>query len=72
MSDLFSTLVGIAFWAVLLAACTAAFGATIVSISRARLDRRARTRWIWLVVLAPGIGILMWFVTGRPAASAPR
>ncbi|MEU8663519.1 PLDc N-terminal domain-containing protein [Actinoplanes philippinensis] len=68
MSDLVTTLTGIAFWATLMAAYVTLFGATIVSIARASLDRRSRTRWIWLVVLAPGIGIVLWFVTGRPAA----
>ncbi|WP_433790735.1 PLDc N-terminal domain-containing protein [Actinoplanes sp. CA-252034] len=70
MSDLFTTLAGIAFWATLLAAHVTLFGATIVSLARASLDRRSRIRWIWLVVLAPGIGIALWFVTGRPVARA--
>jgi hypothetical protein len=64
-ADLLPTITGIAFWTVLLALWTALFGATIVSIARARLDRRSRTRWIWLVVLAPGVGIILWFAAGR-------
>lgn len=65
MNDLVTTLAGIAFWTALLAAYVTLFGATLVSIARARLDRRSRTRWIWLVVLAPGIGVILWFATGR-------
>ncbi|MEV0899900.1 PLDc N-terminal domain-containing protein [Actinoplanes sp. NPDC049802] len=60
-----STIAGIAFWTVLVAAGVALFGATLVSISRAPLERRSRTRWIWFVVLLPGVGIIMWFVSGR-------
>ncbi|HWS38639.1 MAG TPA: PLDc N-terminal domain-containing protein [Actinoplanes sp.] len=65
MSDLATTLTGIAFWTTLLAAYVTLFVATIAGIARARLDRRSRTRWIWLVVLAPGIGIIVWFAAGR-------
>jgi hypothetical protein len=67
-ADLGATLAGIAFWSILLAAYVALFAATIVSIRRAPMAARSRTRWIWFVVLAPGAGIVMWFVTGRPAA----
>ena len=67
-ADLATTLLGIAFWSVLLAAYVALFAATLVGICRAPLPRRSRTRWIWLVVLAPGIGIVLWFVTGRRAS----
>lgn len=66
-SGLATTLTGIAFWTVLLAAWVALFAATVVSVVRAPLTRRSRTRWIWLIVLAPGIGIVLWFVTGRRA-----
>jgi hypothetical protein len=66
-ADLLPTITGIAFWTVLLALWTALFGATIVSIVRAPLDRRSRTRWIWLVVLVPGVGIVLWFTSGRKA-----
>ncbi|MEU4562693.1 hypothetical protein AB0F72_30310 [Actinoplanes sp. NPDC023936] len=65
-ADLAPTLTGIAFWTVLIAAYVALFVATIVSVCRTPLDARARTRWIWLVVLAPGIGIVLWFVK-RPS-----
>lgn len=64
-ADVGTTLTGIAFWVVLLAACVALFTATIVSILRAPLGRRSRTRWISLVALAPGIGIILWFAKGR-------
>lgn len=67
-ADLGTTLAGIAFWGILLAAYVALFVATIVSIVRARLDGRARTRWIWLVVLAPGLGIVLWFAKARHQA----
>jgi hypothetical protein len=50
----------------------ALFSATIVSIVRAPLDKRSRTRWILLVTLAPGIGIIMWFAKGRPAVRSSR
>ncbi|GAA0454029.1 hypothetical protein Aca07nite_66620 [Actinoplanes capillaceus] len=64
-ADLGTTLGGIAFWTVLLAGWVALFVATIVSIIRAGLSRRSLTRWILLVSLAPGLGILLWFTTGR-------
>ncbi|GGN59501.1 hypothetical protein GCM10010112_14570 [Actinoplanes lobatus] len=64
-ADLGATLGGIAFWTVLLAGWVALFVATIVSIVRAGLSRRSLTRWILLVALAPGIGILLWFAAGR-------
>ncbi|MEU4420225.1 hypothetical protein AB0F81_06335 [Actinoplanes sp. NPDC024001] len=64
-ADLVTTLTGIAFWTVLLGAYVALFIATIVSVLRAPLDQRSRNRWIWLVVLAPGIGIIWWFAKGR-------
>ena len=63
--DLGTTLAGIAFWSVLLAAYVALFVATLVSVARAPLTRQSRTRWISLVVLAPAIGIILWFATGR-------
>jgi FtsH-binding integral membrane protein len=69
-ADLLPTLSGIAFWTVLLALWTALFGATIISITRAPLNRRSRSRWIWLVVLAPGIGVVLWFAAGRKQHSA--
>ncbi|GIF44534.1 PLDc N-terminal domain-containing protein [Actinoplanes xinjiangensis] len=72
MTDLAMTLLGILFWTLPLAAYVAVFAATIAGIVRAPLSRRSRTRWIWLVVLAPGIGIVLWFLAGRPAVSARR
>ncbi|BAL88273.1 hypothetical protein AMIS_30530 [Actinoplanes missouriensis 431] len=60
-ADLAPTLTGIAFWTVLLAAYVALFVATLVSVCRAPLDAQARTRWVWFVVLAPGLGIALWF-----------
>jgi len=66
--DLAATLGGIAFWTLFLALHVFLFGITLVSISRAPLSPRSRKRWIWLVVLAPGIGIILWFASGRPAA----
>ncbi|GIE34339.1 hypothetical protein Ait01nite_073840 [Actinoplanes italicus] len=70
-AELLPTITGIAFWTVLVAAAVALFGATIVSIARAPLDRRSRTRWIWFVVLVPGVGIIAWFVSGRRQLPAP-
>lgn len=67
-ADLGTTLAGIAFWVILLAAYVALFVGTLVSIVRAPIHRQSRTKWIWLVVLAPGIGIILWFVMGRSAA----
>ncbi|MBO3738841.1 hypothetical protein [Actinoplanes flavus] len=64
-ADLGTTLGGIAFWTVLLAGWVALFAATIVSVIRAGLSRRSLTRWILLVTLAPGIGIVLWFAAGR-------
>jgi hypothetical protein len=64
-AELGPTLAGTAFWLVLLTAAVALFGATIVSIAQAPLSRRSRNRWIWFVVLAPGVGIIMWFTSGR-------
>lgn len=55
-----ATLAGIAFWTVVLAGYVTLFAATLVSVARAPLDARTRTRWIWFVVLAPGLGIIMW------------
>jgi amino acid permease len=66
-ADLATTLAGIAFWTVLLGAYVALFAATLVSVVRAPLSRQSRNRWIWLVVLAPGVGIVLWFVNGRRA-----
>ena len=66
-ADPATTLAGIAFWSVLLAAYVALFAATLVSVCRSSLESRSRTRWIWFVVLVPGIGIVMWFLSGRPA-----
>ncbi|GAA4923673.1 hypothetical protein [Actinoplanes utahensis] len=66
--DLAATFGGIGFWSTLLAAAVFLFGSTLVSIARAPLSRRSRRNWIWLVVLAPGIGIILWFASGRPAA----
>lgn len=71
-ADLGTTLLGIAFWVVLLAAYVALFVATLVSVARAPLTRKSRIRWIWLVVLAPGIGIVLWFATGRRARHGAR
>ncbi|WP_229070587.1 PLDc N-terminal domain-containing protein [Actinoplanes sp. DH11] len=67
-ADLGTTLAGIAFWTILLAAYVALFAATIVSVNRAELEKRSRNRWLWLVLLAPGVGIVLWFVSGRPGA----
>ncbi|WP_018217269.1 PLDc N-terminal domain-containing protein [Salinispora vitiensis] len=66
-ADLAQTFGGIAFWGTLLAINVILFGAALVSISRTQLSSRSRRRWIWLVVLAPGIGIILWFAFGRPA-----
>ncbi|BBH68334.1 hypothetical protein ACTI_50190 [Actinoplanes sp. OR16] len=60
-----TTIAGIAFWGILLGAYVALFGATLVGICRSSLESRARTRWIWFVVLAPGLGVMMWFVRRR-------
>ncbi|HEX8629375.1 MAG TPA: hypothetical protein VF755_14510, partial [Catenuloplanes sp.] len=53
-ADVDTTLTGIAFWTILLTAAVVLFTATIISITRAPLSRRSRTRWICLVALAPG------------------
>ncbi|GAA4977529.1 hypothetical protein [Actinoplanes utahensis] len=66
--DLAQTLGGIAFWVAFLAIHVILFGVTLVSISKAQLSPQSRKRWIWLVVLVPGIGIILWYVSGRPAA----
>jgi ABC-type molybdate transport system permease subunit len=68
-ADLATTLGGIAFWGVLLAAYVGLFVATVVSVRRSSLDARARTKWIWFLVLAPGAGIVMWFAAGRRAVT---
>ncbi|WP_019872266.1 hypothetical protein [Salinispora oceanensis] len=65
--DLAQTFGGIALWGTLLAIHVILFGATLVSIFRPQLSSGSRKRWIWLVVLAPGIGIILWFASGRPA-----
>lgn len=65
--DLAQTFGGIAFWGTFLAIHVILFGAALVSISRAQLSSGSRKRWTWLVVLAPGIGIVLWFASGRPA-----
>jgi hypothetical protein len=65
--DLAQTLGGIAFWAAFLASHVILFAVTLVSVSKAKLSPRSRKRWIWLVVLAPGIGIILWYASGRPA-----
>ncbi|MEU4619269.1 PLD nuclease N-terminal domain-containing protein [Actinoplanes sp. NPDC023801] len=69
-ADLLPTLAGIAFWTAILAAGLALFVVTLVSVVRAPLDRRSRTRWILLVVLVPGVGIILWFTIGRKQHSA--
>jgi hypothetical protein len=65
-SDLAQTLGGIAFWAALLAAYVTLFGMTLAAVLKAQLPPRSRKSWIWLVVLAPGIGIILWHFSGRP------
>jgi hypothetical protein len=65
-ADLGTTLAGIAFWVVLLAAYLALFAATLVSVARAPLTKQSQTRWIWGIVLAPALGILLWLTIGRP------
>ncbi len=70
--DVGTTLLGIAFWTVLLALYVTLFAATLVSVARAPLAKQSRIRWNWLVVLAPGIGILLWFARGRRAQPSDR
>lgn len=65
-SDTATTIAGIAVWALLLATYLALILFTLKDISHASLTPRARTYWIWLVVLAPLVGAILWFRTGRP------
>jgi hypothetical protein len=62
-----TTVAGITFWVVLMAAYLALILFALSKIVHSSLSTGARTRWVWLVVLAPMLGIVLWFVAGRPA-----
>jgi H+/Cl- antiporter ClcA len=72
ISDTATTLAGILFWTVLMAAYLALILFTLRKIIHSSLSTPARTRWAWLVVLAPLLGIVLWFLAGRPAAARQR
>ncbi|WP_051899191.1 hypothetical protein [Sciscionella sediminilitoris] len=63
----FGAVVGAAFWILLLAVHVALFLIVLRGILRAPLSQRSRKRWIWLVLLAPGLGVVLWLVKGRSA-----
>ena len=69
--DVGTTLAGTAFWVILVAGWLALLLLTLRSISRAPLTTQSRTRWTWLVVLVPGIGMIIWLVRGPRSRGAP-
>lgn len=71
-SDTGTTIAGIMFWVVVVAAYVALIMFTLWRIIHSPLTTGARTLWAWLVVLAPLLGIVLWFLVGRPAAARQR
>ncbi|GIG90351.1 PLD nuclease N-terminal domain-containing protein [Plantactinospora endophytica] len=69
-ADTGTTIAGILFWVVLVAAYTALILFTLWKVIHSGLEDRARTLWVWLVVLAPLVGIIAWFTVGRPSPQA--
>lgn len=67
-ADTSTTIAGIVLWAVVVAAYLTLLLFTLRSVSHTPLSAEARTRWVWLVVLAPLLGAVIWLLSGRPTA----
>lgn len=67
-SDTGTTIAGITFWVVVVGGYLALILFTIWKIIHAPMSARSRTLWAWLVVLAPLLGIILWFTMGRSSA----
>ncbi|MEE6261700.1 PLD nuclease N-terminal domain-containing protein [Plantactinospora sonchi] len=68
-ADTGTTVAGIILWVVLMAAYLALVMFTVWQVIHSPRSDDSRTLWTWLVVLAPLLGVVLWFLVGRNAAA---